>query len=269
MAGQSTPDAASGGVSEAPSEPPAAGRPHRPRSAWQVLVPLTALAAGLLFATSAATAAGTDLRAGRRTQLTDLIAEEQRTVDAQERQARALRTSVAQVQAVAATGDSRVAGERARGDLLAPAAGLTAVVGPGVTVRLDDAPRRDGVPPASDNPDDLVVHQQDVQAVVNALWAGGAEAMTLMGQRVISTSAVRCVGNTVVLHGRVYSPPFVVGAIGETRRLRLALDQEPGVEFFRTFVDRFGLGYSVRTSSQLRLPAYDGPLELPHVGAAR
>ena len=56
--------------------------------------------------------------------------------------------------------------------------------------------------------DDIVVHQQDVQAVVNALWSGGAEAMMVMDQRLISTSAVRCVGNTLILQGRVYSPPF-------------------------------------------------------------
>jgi uncharacterized protein YlxW (UPF0749 family) len=226
---------------------------------------VTALLAGLLFATSAATAAGTDLRGGRRTQLTDLITAERRTVDAQERSARALRAEVAQVQVAAAAGNSAVAAERARGDALAQDAGLVAVNGPGVTVSLNDAPRRAGQPPASSNPDDLVVHQQDVQAVVNALWAGGAEAMTLMGQRVISTSAVRCVGNTVVLHGRVYSPPFVVSAIGDPQRLRTALDEEPGVEFFRTFVDKYGLGYSVRTDYAMKLPAYDGPLELPHV----
>lgn len=238
---------------------------ERRRSAWRVLVPVTALAAGLLFATSAATAAGTDLRAGRRTQLTDLIAAERRTVDSEERTARGLRSSVAAIQLAAAAGDSRVAAERLHGDELAGPAGLVAATGPGVTVTLTDAPRKDGVPPASDNPDDLVVHQQDVQAVVNALWAGGAEAMTLMGQRVISTSAVRCVGNTLVLQGRVYSPPFVVSAIGPQQGLELALDQAPGVEFFRTFVDRFGLGYAVRPSTRLRLPAYDGLLDLPHV----
>jgi uncharacterized protein YlxW (UPF0749 family) len=236
-----------------------------PGVVWRILVPVTALVAGLLFATSAATAAGTDLRAGRRTQLKDLISAESHTVNTQESRAARLRTEVARVQALAAAGNSRVAAERAKADALAAAAGLVAVTGSGVTVRLNDAPRRDGVPPASSNPDDLVVHQQDVQAVVNALWAGGAEAMTLMGQRVISTSAVRCVGNTVVLHGRVYSPPFVVSAIGDPDRLRTALDQEPGVEFFRTYVDRYGLGYSVRTSDTLDLPAYDGLLELPHV----
>jgi len=238
---------------------------RRPVRLWRALVPLTALGAGLLFATSASTAQGTDLRAGRRTQLTDLIAEERRQVDAQERNAAALREEVARVQAVAAAGSSRVAAERAKADALAEDAGLLPVTGPGLTVRLDDAPRKDGVPPASDNPDDLVVHQQDVQAVVNALWAGGAEAMTLMGQRVVSTSAVRCVGNTVVLHGRVYSPPFVVQAIGDAAAMRDALDAEPGVQLFRMYVDRFDLGYSVRASPELRLPAYDGPLELPHV----
>jgi uncharacterized protein YlxW (UPF0749 family) len=248
---------------------PLAAPARRPGLPWRVLVPVTALGAGLLFATSAATAAGTDLRAGRRTQLTDLITAQSRTVAAQERTAAALRAQVAEVQADAAAGNSRVAAERARGDALAPAAGLVAVTGPGVTVRLDDAPRKQGVPPASDNPDDLVVHQQDVQAVVNALWAGGAEAMTLMGQRVVSTSAVRCVGNTVVLHGRVYSPPFVVSAIGDPERLRASLDAEPGVQFFRTFVDKYGLGYSVRTDKELDLPAYDGPLELPHAVPAR
>ena len=237
----------------------------RPGALWRLLVPVTALGAGLLFATSAATAAGTDLRSGRRTQLTDLIAAERHRVDVEEARAARLRAQVARVQLAAAAGSSRVATERARGDMLAPSAGLVAVTGPGLTVRLDDAPRRDGQPPASDNPDDLVVHQQDVQAVVNALWAGGAEAMTLMGQRVVSTSAVRCVGNTVILHGRVYGPPFAVAAVGDTAGMKRALEAEPGVRYFRTFVDRFGLGYRVRAAADLRLPAFDGSLALPDV----
>jgi uncharacterized protein YlxW (UPF0749 family) len=234
---------------------------------WNVLVPVTALLAGLLFATSAATAQGTDLRAGRRSQVTELISSQRSDLQRQERDAARLRAEVGELQASAAAGNSRVAGARAQGDALAGPTGLTAVTGPGLTVTLDDAPRRDGVDPASKDPDDLVVHQQDVQAVVNALWAGGAEAMTLMGQRVISTSAVRCVGNTLVLHGQVYSPPFVVRAIGDRSALRASLDAEPGVQFFKTFVDQYGLGYSVRGSDALKFPPYDGSLELPHVAA--
>src|SRR4029453_309723 len=100
----------------------------------------------------------------------------------------------------------------------------------------------DGAP---NNPktDDLVVHQGDVQAVVNALWAGGAEAMTIMEVRVISTSAVRCVGNTLLLHSRVYSPPFVTTAIGDPPRMRQALAASEGVRAFRDAVRDYGLGY--------------------------
>ena len=240
-----------------------------PRRRWNPLVLLTALLAGLLFATSAATAQGTDLRAGRRSQLTELISGQRDEVERLEQRAARLRQDVTTLQAAAAAGNSRVAAERRDGDILAAPAGLTAVEGPGLTVSLDDAPRLDGVEPASQNPDDLVVHQQDLQAVVNALWAGGAEAMTLMGQRIISTSAVRCVGNTVILHGRVYSPPFVVQVIGDRARLRAALDAEPGVQLYKTFVERYGLDYSVRGSRSVELPAYEGPLELQHVAVVK
>ena len=61
--------------------------------------------------------------------------------------------------------------------------------------------------------------------MVNALWSGGAEAMTIQGQRVISTTGVKCVGNTVVLHGIPYAPPYVISAIGNPDRLRAALQR--------------------------------------------
>lgn len=233
---------------------------------WRLLVPVTALGAGLLFATSASTAQGTDLRAGRFSQLTDLITSTSASVARQEKAAAALRREVAREGQSAAASSSTVAAETAKGDALAAAAGLQAVRGPGLTVSLDDAPRpKPGQAPASSNPDDLVVHQQDVQSVVNALWAGGAEAMTLMGERVVSTSAVRCVGNTLLIQGRLVGPPFVVRAIGDPARLRAALAVEPGVALFQRYVDDYGLRYRVSASRSLRMPAYDGPLDLAHV----
>ena len=87
--------------------------------------------------------------------------------------------------------------------------------------------------------------------MVNALWAGGAEAMQLMDQRVISTSAVRCVGNTLVLQGRVYSPPFRIAAIGDATRMQQALDASPGVRTYRQFVDVVGLGYQVEQQKEI------------------
>jgi len=224
----------------------------------RLLVAVIAALAGLLLATSAVTARGTDLRSDRRLQLADLLARQRDELQGREQQAAALRGQVARETALGAARDTRAAQQQRQLAPVALAAGLVPVRGPALTVDLDDAP-----PGAtSADPDDLVVHQQDVQAVVNALWSGGAEAMTLMGQRVISTSAVRCVGNTVVLHGQVYGPPFVVTAIGDRQRMRDSLAREPGVELFQRYVEAFGLGYRVRAEDDVHLPAYDGPLEL-------
>lgn len=133
------------------------------------------------------------------------------------------------------------------------AAGATAVSGRGLIVELSDAPA-DQVS-GEIRPDDLVVHQQDLEAVINALWAGGAEAMTLQDQRVLSTTAFRCVGNVLSLHGRVYSPPYRVQAIGDPELLRAALDASPTIAIYLDWVDVVGLGWSVEESEDLELPS--------------
>ncbi|QGQ17958.1 DUF881 domain-containing protein [Cellulomonas sp. JZ18] len=140
------------------------------------------------------------------------------------------------------------------------AGGSVPVVGPGLTVVLDDAPA--DVQNGSVNGDVLVVHQQDLQAVMNALWAGGAEAMALMDQRVISTSAFWCVGNVLRLHGRVYSPPYVVRAIGDPDELRAGLDDSPAVRGYQRHSVEVGLGWEVSEQDRLELPAYSGATEL-------
>jgi uncharacterized protein YlxW (UPF0749 family) len=139
--------------------------------------------------------------------------------------------------------------------------GSTPVSGPGLTVTLDDAPQ-DALRPGVDL-DRYVVHRQDLQGVVNALWAGGAEAMQLMDQRVISTSAFRCVGNVLRLHGRVYSPPYVVHAIGDPQALRAALDESQAVTSYVADAALIGLGWKVEDAQEpLRFPAYSGPTDL-------
>ena len=231
------------------------------RTRWTVAVPAVFALGGLLAVTSATTARGTDLRADASASLTGSIRAEQMRVEREVRRVADLRAEVD-----AATreigGDS---GAAARASKLAPPAGLTAVKGPALTVTLDDAPRRPGQPlPEGTTGDDVIVHQQDVQAVVNALWAGGAEAMQLMDQRVISTSAVRCVGNVLLLQGRQYSPPYVITAVGPVDSMRAALAQDNVVRVYREYVKRFGLGYREQVHRSATLPAYTGALELLH-----
>jgi uncharacterized protein YlxW (UPF0749 family) len=233
----------------------AGSTPRRRR--WAVLVPVIAALAGLLFTTSARTAAGTSLREDRRPELTRVIEDRQAQVQQEAAEAAVLRAQIDAQTRAAAGSDGRVAAQQQRADATRAAAGFTAVHGPGLGVELNDAPRRpDGGLPAGARPDDVVVHQQDVQSVVNALWAGGAEAMTIMGIRVISTSAVRCVGNTLLLHGLVYSPPFRIEAIGDQARMRAALAADPGVRAFRDAATSFGLGYREDVRADIVAPAH-------------
>jgi uncharacterized protein YlxW (UPF0749 family) len=197
---------------EAQADPAAAGHEAppapraRPRLTWRIVVPVVTAAAGLMFAMSFRAAQGSDLRADR--DLPQLIMEGDAKVAAKAAQLDTLRAEVDTLSKTSAPSDERLASLTKRADALAATAATTKVRGAALEVALDDAHRTVDSLPDGFTADDIVVHQQDVQAVVNALWASGAEAMMIQDQRVISTSAVRCVGNTLILQGRVYAPPY-------------------------------------------------------------
>lgn len=242
-------------------------RGRRP-SAWTVLVPVVALAAGLLFATSGRTAQGTDLRAGEVTQLSELIAQRETVIARQTNQLSDLQKQVERLTGQAATRNGDVAAAQSVGDGGALSAGLVPLTGRGVVITLDDAPSRpDGSLPVNARPDDLVIHQSDVQAVVNAVWAAAADGVAIMDQRLIATSAVRCVGNTLLLQGRTYSPPFVITAIGDAAAIRAQLAVSPQIAVFQQAVDDFGLTFSVRERPEVTVPAYDGVPDLQYATA--
>src|SRR5919199_3078390 len=215
--------------------------------------------AGLLFVVTATTARGTQLRTDRGDTV-GFVRGEQARYSAKLDELARLRREVDERTRAEAGGSAVVRGLKSSADELSPQAGLAPVTGPALTVVLDDAPRRATLP-GSATPDDLVVHQQDVQAVVNALWLGGAEAMMLMDQRVIATSAVRCVGNTLLLQGRVYSPPYRITAIGNVQKMRKALDDSAAVQIYREFVTLYQLGYEVRSAGEATFPAFTGSLD--------
>jgi uncharacterized protein YlxW (UPF0749 family) len=242
-------------------------RGRRP-SAWSALVPVVALAAGLLFATSGRTAQGTDLRAGEVTELSELIKERNRLIARQADQLADLQEQVERLTEQAASRNGNVAAAQSAGDAGALSAALVGLTGPGVVITLDDAPpRSDGSLPVNARPDDLVIHQSDVQAVVNAVWAAAADGVAIMDQRLIATSAVRCVGNTLLLQGRTYSPPFVVTAIGDAAAIRAQLAASPQVAVFRQAVEDFGLTFEVRELREVTVPAYDGLPDLEYASA--
>lgn len=237
------------------------------RRAWRYGMPIAWLVAGALFATGASTA-DVPVGGGRQEQLSGLVAQESHRVTAYTTQVQRLRSEVNRASRARARNDEDAKQAQRAADGLRQRAGLTPATGKGLRVTLNDAPRSVSRNDADEVPPDyLVVHQQDVQAVVNAMWAGGATAVQVMDQRLIQTSAVRCVGNTLLLQGRVYSPPYTVTAVGPPDAMVAALKREPGVRIYRQYVDAYDLGYQVQRLDNVTVPGYEGSLELRYAHA--
>ncbi len=221
--------------------------------------------AGLLFVTSFNTAKGTNIRTDTSLlKLSDLIQERSRkNGELDESNARVRHD----IESLAERDDGSTEAEDAKLASLEKNAGTQKLRGKAISVTLNDAPpnataKLPGYP--EPQPDYLVIHQQDLQAVVNALWQGGAQGIKVMDQRLISTSAVRCVGNTLILQGRVYSPPYKITAVGDPEKLQKALTASPAIQNYMVYVNVYGLGWKVEEDGRVTLPGYSGTVDLQY-----
>ena len=239
---------------------------------WRALVPVVCLVAGLGFAASARASRGTELRAPGIASLADTVRAAQTRAHSADHQLVTLQHDIDRITQQSGSGDGQPAAAQQALSRLRARGGLVAAHGAGLTVVLNDAVQADGDPIAADagiDPNQLVVHQSDLQSVVNALWAGGAEAVSIAGQRVIATSALRCVGNTLLLNGELFSPPYRVDAIGPAAPMQRRLDLSPGVSLFREAAGYYGLGYTVESQRHVSVPSYRGTAALVYAHAGR
>lgn len=228
-----------------------------PTRAYRVALPLAAAVLGFLAVLAAAQPRTVPGRESRRLEMVDLISTQDARVRELRGEIRDLQDRIEDLRgSTGGTVDELVA--EARDYELA--AGETALRGPGVTVRLDDSPSSRS---PSGDPNDLVVHERDIQTVVNALWAVGAEAVSLNGERLTATSAVRCAGNTLLLHGELHSPPYVVRAIGERSTLTGGLEGQPGIRRLLEASRTYGIEFDVEPG-EVAVPARSSP----HLAAA-
>jgi uncharacterized protein YlxW (UPF0749 family) len=210
---------------------------------------LVAVLAGLLIGTNASLFAAEELGPGG---LAGLVADQVSQVEALEATVAELTEQVEQMSAA-----EIIPAPAASTSPLDLVTGRTGVVGPGVTVTLSDAPYP-REPDGDLAPDAYIVHQADLEAVLNTLWAAGAEAVAIQGQRLTSVAGVRCVGNVLLLAGRTYSPPYVIDAIGDPDRLLERLQTSPLTEPYRQWAEKIGLVWSVKSRPDLNIPAYPG-----------
>jgi uncharacterized protein YlxW (UPF0749 family) len=92
--------------------------------------------------------------------------------------------------------------------------------------------------------------------------------MTIQGQRVTSRTGIKCVGNSVLLHGVPYAPPYVVVAIGDQKAIEQALTSSAYLDAYRQYSDRYGLGYAEKRVGEVTLPGYTGAIDLGYAKPA-
>lgn len=173
-----------------------------------------------------------------------------------------LRSQIDGLEAQAAADSAQTQALRSQVDDLRAHAGLTALHGPGVEVDL-----RNGVPgPAAGSSSGYLVNYQDVQDVVNLLYAQGAEAIAVSGRRVTPlTSFSGSAGEVVIDQGPPLSSPLVVLAVGDRNRMQTALDDPSALPAIRAREVQFELQLSFTGSPDVALPAYDSSLITTHV----
>jgi uncharacterized protein YlxW (UPF0749 family) len=237
------------------------------RSPWRFGVPLVCLLAGLLLAATHGVSGGAEIRRSDAPRLVDLVREAQSSVSRLDAERDELANRLDSVHG--RSPDAALAAMVKRSAELAGEAGMDPVHGPGLAVTLQDAQRdANGRFPRDASPDDLVVHQQDIQAVLNALWSAGAEAIQMQDQRIIATSVPRCVGNTLLLNGRTYSPPYTITAIGNAAAMQSALAAAPLVTLYKQYVVRFGLGYREEVKPDVQIVGYSEPVRMHYAEPA-
>lgn len=131
-------------------------------------------------------------------------------------------------------------------------AGLLPLEGQGVIVTMDDSTRKVR---AEENPNLYVIHDDDILRVINELWAAGAEAISINGQRLIATSEIRCAGPTLSVNNVRSAPPYEISAIGDKKSLENSIKMRGGVE---DTLKVWGIRLEIESSDEVYIPAYSG-----------
>lgn len=221
------------------------------------------LAGGLVLAAlvvtlgAAQTHVAAPVVAKERQELIDRIDRETKDADRLQGDVDALRDDVGERQRVAL----RESGGSAGADLVGMLSGATAVHGPGVKLVVDDAKEADsgdgGTNPrqTADFSDTGRLRDRDLQRVVNGLWASGAEAVSVNGQRLTALSAIRAAGDAILVDNKPLVPPYTVLAVGDGQRLATRFQDGADGLYLHALEQNFGIRATISAEGDVRLPA--------------
>lgn len=224
------------------------------------LVVVAAVVTGLLLSSAALALRPVSTSVTKvRASLVSQIQDRRKVADARAAQVRKLQAQVESAQSNALTTHSQT-GLADRLKTLELVSGAQAVTGPGVVVTMDDAKTEgtgsaDANPRTAAGPNDGKVLARDVQIVANSLWAAGAEAMAVNGQRLTSRSAIRFAGDAILVNYRPLTRPYRISAIGDPNNVQAAFAEGSGGAYLRSLEDNFGVRASIDSAAKLSLPS--------------
>lgn len=208
---------------------------------------------GFLLVTAVKTASATKAsEAPRKERLISLIQERRSQIGDLDDAVRSLRAQLRDEESARNRNDRASAEAAERTATLAAQAGASQVTGPGLRIKLSDA---ETIPADVEDPSAYRISDVDLQLLVNALWAAGAEAISLNGNRIVATTAIRAAGETVVVNFWPLAPPYRLDAVGADRDL---FDETDIARRMRRWRGLFGLGFSTSQVDDLTVEPYRG-----------
>ncbi|MCT1619751.1 MULTISPECIES: DUF881 domain-containing protein [Janibacter] len=215
------------------------------------------LVIGLVVGISTAELRGRDgARAAARADLIRQIEDRQASVETRDTRARALQQEVDT--ATAQLDPDLVGTQREELDALRVESGLAAVQGPGLRITLDDAPgaqrSADGDPRTGTDAEGRV-QSRDMQIITNGLWASGAEAITVNGQRLTSRTAIRFAGEAILVNFRPLTRPYTIEAIGDPTQMQTRFAEGSAGSYLTGLRNNYGIQTSLTAQQELDLPS--------------
>ena len=226
---------------------------------WHISLTIVFVILGFLLATAFSTQQRWGERAGPRKQnLVDFIKKQRVERDALGDQLIKLRKEIDKLDLAQAGRLDQQSVYGRQLERLKLKAGLKAVGGPGLEITIGDAAR---VPLGAD-PDSYLIHDYDIQIIVNALWRGGAEAMALNGERFVINTGIRSAGSTILINSKPQGGPYKIKAIGDPERLLNVLKQDSDAALLvGDYAQRYGLVVKKVRRRRLTVPPFKGSLK--------
>lgn len=108
---------------------------------------------------------------------------------------------------------------------------------------------------------DLLVHDGVLLKIVNELFIGGAEAVSINDERIISTTGIKCVGPVIQVNEEKVSPPYVIRAIGDKKKIKEFLNSSKVIEEYR----KKTLKLQIEEKDNITIPGYTKELKLEYI----